>query len=55
MRVGLIDFDSKQVNLALMKLSAYHKAQGNQVVLNPTSASQVDHVYQHAAQCSFHS
>lgn len=45
MRIGLIDFDSKQVNLALMKLSSYHKTQGNRVILNPTSASQVDHVY----------
>lgn len=45
MRIGLIDFDSKQVNLALMKLSTYHKAAGNQVILNPTSKSQVDKVY----------
>lgn len=45
MRIGLIDFDSKQVNLALMKLSAYHKSQGNQVVLNPSSPSEVDEVF----------
>lgn len=45
MRIGLIDFDSKQVNLALMKLSAYHKAMGDAVILNPTSLSQVDKVY----------
>lgn len=45
MRIGLIDFDSKQVNLALMKLSAYHKAQGDTVILNPSSAAQVDKVY----------
>ena len=44
-RIGLIDFDSKQVNLALMKLSAYHKAQGDTVILNPSSAAQVDKVY----------
>jgi len=44
-RIGLIDFDSKQVNLALMKLAAYHKAQGDFVILNPTSAAQVDKVY----------
>lgn len=32
MRVGLIDVDSKNVpNLALMKLSAYHKANGDEV------------------------
>jgi hypothetical protein len=32
MRIGLIDIDSHRYpNLALMKLSAYHKAQGNEV------------------------
>jgi len=45
MRVGVIDFDSKQVNLATMKLSAFHKAQGDTVVLNPTSPAQVDKTY----------
>lgn len=45
MRVGVIDFDSTQVNLAVMKYSAYHKAQGDSVILNPTSPSQVDKVY----------
>ena len=33
MKVGLIDVDSKIPNLALMKLSAYHKAQGDTVKL----------------------
>lgn len=45
MRIGLIDFDSKQVNLALMKLSTHHKEMGDTVVLNPTSPNQVDKVY----------
>lgn len=34
MRIGLIDIDSKIPNLALMKISAYHKAQGDTVALN---------------------
>lgn len=42
MRVGLIDFGGKIVNLALMKLSAYYKAQGAEVVLNPTSPVGLD-------------
>ncbi len=29
MRIGLIDYDGKQVNLALMKLSAWHKQNGD--------------------------
>lgn len=44
MRIGLIDFDSKIPNLALMKLSAYHKSLGHQVLLNP-KPGQADHVY----------
>lgn len=44
-RIGLIDYKGKQVNLALMKLSSYHKSIGNTVVLNPKSAGEVDHVY----------
>lgn len=31
MKIGLIDVDSKIPNLALMKISAYHKQKGNQV------------------------
>lgn len=31
MLIGLIDVDSKMVNLALMKISAWHKAQGDSV------------------------
>lgn len=45
MKIGLIDFDGKQVNLALMKLSAWYKAQGYAVILNPTFPSQVDRVH----------
>ena len=35
-RVLLIDYDSKIPNLALMKLSAYHKAKGDEVGFNVT-------------------
>ena len=31
MRIGLIDVDSKYPNLPLMKLSAWHKSQGDSV------------------------
>ena len=31
MRIGLVDVDSKIPNLALMKLSAHHKARGDSV------------------------
>jgi hypothetical protein len=44
MRIGLLDYDSKQVNLALMKLSTWHKAHGDTVILNPTP-EQVDKTY----------
>jgi len=33
MRIGLVDLDSKVPNLALMKLSAYHKQRGDEVHL----------------------
>ena len=46
MKVGLIDLDSKMANLALMKLSAWHKAQGHDVELTmPTFAAGYDRVY----------
>ncbi|MGO9014646.1 MAG: radical SAM protein [Dissulfurispiraceae bacterium] len=45
MRVGLIDFDSKIVNLALAKLSSYHKARGDTVILNPSCAVGIDKAY----------
>lgn len=45
MRIGLIDFDSKIPNLALMKLSAFHKSLGHNVILNPHSPASVDKAY----------
>lgn len=36
-RIGLIDLDGKIPNLALMKLSAHHKALGDEVLLNPVA------------------
>ncbi len=45
MRIGLIDLDSKIPNLALMKLSAFHKRRGDKVTLNTFNPSQVDKVY----------
>jgi len=46
MKVGLIDIDSKIPNLALMKLSAYHKQKGDDVELTqPLFADQFDLVY----------
>ena len=46
MRVGLIDVDSRQFpNIALMKLSAYHKAQGDSVEWYTPFAERYDLVY----------
>ena len=46
MRIGLIDIDGKMPNLALMKLSAWHKARGDDVELTlPILASIYDKVY----------
>jgi hypothetical protein len=46
LRIGLIDFgNQKMPNLALMKLSAYHKSQGDRVMLGDFLPSQVDRVY----------
>jgi hypothetical protein len=39
MNILLVDVDSKIPNLALMKLSAWHKAKGNQVVLQKLGIS----------------
>ncbi len=44
-RIGLIDMDSKIPNLALMKLSAFHKRRGDKVILNNFNPSEVDKVY----------
>ncbi len=41
MRIGLIDLDSKLPNLALMKLSTYHKQQGYEVALNDFTADKL--------------
>ena len=46
MNIGLIDVDSKIPNLALMKISAYHKSCGDSVELtSPLFAYQFDQVY----------
>jgi len=45
MRIGLIDVDSKVNNLAIMKLSQFHKLRGDTVILNPKNAGEVDHTY----------
>lgn len=45
-KIGLIDVDSKIPNLALMKISAYHKAQGDSVELtSPLFVDQFDKIY----------
>lgn len=45
-RVGLIDVDGKMPNLALMKISAWHKSQGDDVELTlPILANIYDRVY----------
>lgn len=44
MRIGLIDFDGKIPNLALMKLSSYHKARGDDVLFGDIPLD-VDLVY----------
>lgn len=36
MQVRLVSIDSKLPNLALMKLSSFHKAQGDTVVYTPS-------------------
>lgn len=45
MRIGFIDFDSKIINLAIMKLSAYYKSLGHEVVLNPLSPEGLDKTF----------
>lgn len=45
MRVGLVDVDSKIPNLALMKLSAYHKSQGDEVKIFDPLFDHPDRVY----------
>lgn len=46
MKIGLIDIDSKIPNLALMKISAWHKKQGDEVELTqPLFADQFNLIY----------
>ncbi len=45
MKVGLIDVDSRIPNLALMKLSAWHKAQGDKVKWHDGMYDQPDRIY----------
>lgn len=45
MRIGLIHVGGTLPNIALMRLSAYHKALGDEVILGPTPMDQVDQVY----------
>jgi len=43
--IGLVDFDGKLPNLALMKLSAWYRLLGHQVVLNPPSPAGIDKTF----------
>jgi len=46
MKIGLFDIDSKYHNLALMKLSAYHKSKGHEVEFyQPILRSIYDKIY----------
>jgi hypothetical protein len=46
MRIALIDdINSKLPNLALMKISTYHKQRGDEVLLNPPSPAGIDKTY----------
>ena len=45
MKIGLVDVDGKIPNLALMKLSAWHKAQGDDVKLYDPLFDKPDRVY----------
>lgn len=44
-RIALIQVDGKQPNLALMKLSAWHKAQGDGVDISPVPGVHYDRAY----------
>ena len=47
MRIGLIEFPRRSIlpNIALMRLSAWHKAHGDQVLLNAAPLDGVEAVY----------
>ena len=55
MKIGLIDVDGHNYpNLPLMKLSAYHKMLGDEVVwYNPLLTGHCDIVYMSKVECSF--
>ena len=44
-RIGLVDFDGKLMNLALMKLATFFTALGHTVVLNPLSPKGLDRTF----------
>jgi hypothetical protein len=45
LKVGLIHVGGALPNIALMRLSSYHRARGDEVVLNPTPMDQPEKVY----------
>lgn len=45
MRIGLVDHGGKITNLAIMKISSFHKAQGDEVVLNPSTPEGLDKTF----------
>lgn len=46
MKIGLVDVDSKMVNIALMKISAYHKSKGDHVEwYHPLLSGKIDRIY----------
>jgi len=45
MKIGLVDVDGKMPNIALMKISAWHKAQGDSIEWFDPLISRVDKVY----------
>ena len=55
MKIGLFDIDSKYHNLALMKLSAYHKRKGDETELyNPLFTKTYDRIYVSKIFTEFH-
>ena len=55
MKIGLFDIDSKYHNLALMKLSAYHKRKGDEIELyNPLFTKTYDRIYISKIFTEFH-
>ena len=55
LKIGLFDIDSKYHNLALMKLSAYHKRKGDETELyNPLFTKTYDRIYVSKIFTEFH-